>query len=93
MFNPGTFTFKDAADVLYDFALPSFLITVAWKSRGLYDDAKAFLIRAVNHMDVMEQSMAVLMNNHAPHIEAYLRTLAERESKANVKDDHRVAPR
>ena len=94
MFNPDALTFKEVADVLYDLALPSLLITLVWKSRGVYDKAESFLTRAVNHMDVMEKGMTLLLSNHAPHIEAYLRTLAQRETgEENVKADHRVASR
>lgn len=95
MFNPDGFTFKNAADAFYDLALPSLLITLAWKSRGLYDDAKSFLTRAVTHMDVMEKGMTLLLSNHAPHIEAYLRTIAQREEAgdSNVEDNNRVASR
>lgn len=94
MFNPDALTFKEVADVLYDLALPSLLITLVWKSRGIYDKAEAFLTRAVSHMDMMEKGMTLLLSNHVPHIEAYLRTLAQRETgEANVRDNNQVAQR
>jgi hypothetical protein len=95
MFSPDAVTFKDVADALYDFTAISIVVAVVWKSRGFYDWADTFLKRVVRHMDVMEQSMSVLMTNHAPHIEAYLKSIAVREQNAageeNVEDNHRVA--
>lgn len=81
MFDPSTLTFGQVSGTLRDFAIVGFLITVVWKSRGVYENVKDFFERLTKHMDVMETGMKTLLTNHLAHIEKDLKTLAGRRDE------------
>ena len=77
MFDPAQLTLGQVSGTLRDLTVVGTLLMIAWKSRGLYDSAKAFFIRLTTHMDVMEKGMEVLLTNHMTHIEQYMKNLSE----------------
>ena len=80
-FDPANLTLGQAASALRDFTVVGVLLTLAWKSRGFYEEAKRFFQRWTDHMDVMESGMTTLLTNHLTHIEADLKSLAGRENE------------
>jgi hypothetical protein len=82
-FDPAQLTLGQVSSTLRDLTVIGVLLTVAWKSRGLYDDAKNFFERLTDHMDAMELGMTTLLSNHLTHIEADLKNLAQRQVRAS----------
>lgn len=62
-----------------DFTIAGTLATVIWKFRGVWDACKNFVARIEKHMDVMEDGMHTMLDNHMTHIERDLRKLAGTE--------------
>lgn len=81
MFDPAQLTLGQVSSALRDFTVVGVLLTVAWKSRGIYDSAKDFFERLTTHMDVMEDGMQTLLTNHLTHIEKDLKTLSGRKDE------------
>lgn len=79
MFDPAQLTLGQASAALRDLTVVFFMISAAWKSRGLYERAIRFLDRIMTHMDVMEQGMKTLLTNHLSHMEEDLRAIAGRK--------------
>lgn len=86
MFDPSTLTLGQVSSTLRDFTVVGVLLTVAWKSRGVYEAAKHFFKRLTTHMDVMEEGMQTLLTNHLTHIEKDLKTLTGRKDESLFKD-------
>lgn len=82
MFDPAALTLGQVSSSLRDFTVVGVLITVAWKSRGIYDTGKNFFERLTTHMDVMEAGMKTLLTNHLTHIEQDLKKLSGRTDDA-----------
>ena len=82
MFDPASLTLGQVSSALRDFTVIGFLLTIAWKSRGVYEAAKNFFKRLTTHMEVMETGMNTLLHNHLFHMEADLRTMAHRQIRA-----------
>ena len=82
MFDPAQLTLGQVSGALRDFTVVGILLTVAWKSRGVYETAKNFFERWTTHMDVMEEGMNTLLTNHLTHIEADLRSMSHRQVRA-----------
>jgi hypothetical protein len=77
--DPAQLTLGQVSSALRDLTVVGILLTVAWKSRGVYDSAKGFLERLTTHMDVMEGGMKTLLTNHLTHMEQDLKTLTGRK--------------
>ncbi len=86
MFDPATLTLGQVSSALRDFTVVGVLLTVAWKTRGLYEAAKNFFQRLTTHMNVMEQGMHTLLHNHLAHIETDLRTMTHRQVRASESE-------
>lgn len=85
-FDPAALTLGQVSSALRDFTVVGVLLTISWKSRGLYEAAKNFFQRLTTHMNVMEQGMQTLLHNHLAHIEADLRTMTHRQVRASEQD-------
>jgi hypothetical protein len=81
-FDPAQLTLGQVSGALRDFTVVGLLLTVSWKSRGVYEAAKNFFVRLTSHMDVMEEGMNTLLTNHLTHIEADLRNMSHRQVRA-----------
>lgn len=64
-------------DCVWKLAVIAGITTVAWRARGIWDDAKDFLTRVEEHMNSMEKFAQTVMSNHMYHMQEYLRQLAE----------------
>jgi hypothetical protein len=82
MLDPSALTLGQVSSTLRDFTVVGLLLTIAWKSRGVYESAKAFFERLTTHMDTMEENMNILLTNHLTHIEKDLKTMARRQVHA-----------
>ena len=82
MFDPAQLTLGQVSGALRDFTVVGLLLTVSWKSRGVYETAKNFFVRLTSHMDVMEEGMNTLLTNHLTHIEASVEKMAHRQVRA-----------
>ena len=82
MFDPAQLTLGQVSGTLRDFTVVGLLLTLAWKSRGVYELVRGFFKRVTTHMDVMENGMNVLLTNHLSHIEEDLKVISGR------KDEH-----
>jgi hypothetical protein len=82
MFDPAALTLGQVSSALRDFTIVGVLVSVAWKSRGLYESGKDFFERWTNHMDAMEEGMNTLLTNHLTHIESDLRNMSQRQVRA-----------
>jgi hypothetical protein len=80
--DPAALTLGQISSALRDFTVVGVLLTVAWKSRGMYESAKNFFERLTKHMDKMESGMETLLTNHLFHIEKELKVMARRQVKA-----------
>lgn len=85
-FDPAALTLGQVSSTLRDFTVVGVLLTVAWKTRGMYEAAKNFFERLTRHMTVMEQGMQTLLNNHLSHIEKDLRAMAHHQVRASESD-------
>ena len=99
MFDPAQLTLGQVSSVLRDFTVVGVLLTVAWKSRGVYEKARGFFERLTNHMDSTEKdmqtllgSMDVLVSNHLTHIERDLKIMARRQVRAIEALEANAAP-
>jgi hypothetical protein len=86
LFDPSQLTLGQVSSTLRDFTVVGVLLTVAWKTRGVYEHAKNFFERLTTHMDVMEEGMQTLLTNHLTHIEKDLKTLTGRKDESLFKD-------
>jgi hypothetical protein len=82
MFDPAALTLGQVSSALRDFTVVGVLLTIAWKTRGLYEEAKDFFNRLTTHMDVMETGMNTLLTNHLFHIEKELTEMRRRQIRA-----------
>lgn len=82
MFDPNALTLGQVSSVLRDFTVVGVLLTIAWKSRGIYEDAKNFFKRLTHHMDFVETSLTTLLTNHLTHLEADIRKIARHQVRA-----------
>src|SRR5271156_4200647 len=82
MFDPASLTLGQVSSVLRDFTVVGVLLTVAWKTRGIYEAAKNFLNRLTTHMDIVEDGLDTLLTNHLLHIEKDLKIMARRQVRA-----------
>jgi hypothetical protein len=89
MFDPASITLGQVSSSLRDLTVVGVLLTISWKSRGVYEAAKNFFGRLTTHMDVMERGMNTLLTNHLSHIEADLRKMTHRQVRAT--DDEQVS--
>jgi len=86
MFDPSTLTLGQVSSALRDFTVVGVLITISWKSRGVYEAAKNFFERLTTHMEIMESGMKTLLNNHLVHIESSLKKMAYRQVRATAAE-------
>jgi len=89
MFDPSQLTLGQVSGTLRDFTVVGVLLTIAWKSRGVYETVKAFFERLTKFMVTMEadsafvrDGMKTLLSNHLTHIEADLRKMTHRQVRA-----------
>jgi hypothetical protein len=82
MFDPNSLTLGQVSSALRDFTVVGALLTLVWKTRGIYESAKSFFERLTTHMDTMESGMDRLLSNHLFHIEKDLRLMAHRQVRA-----------
>jgi hypothetical protein len=61
-----------------------FIVGVAWKCRGMWDDAQQFLERIGTHMTKMENFAETVVDNHLAHIEKSLEKLARAKNETVV---------
>lgn len=64
------------------------ICTIGWKARALYQVAKDFFKRSLEHMDkvekgmnAMESGMSILLDNHLTHIQADLKSMSGRKEE------------
>jgi hypothetical protein len=86
MFDPSALTLGQVSSVLRDFTVVGVLLTIAWKSRGVYEAAKSFFKRLTTHMDVMERGMDTLLTNHLSHIEKSLKQMTRQQVRATENE-------
>lgn len=86
MFDPSQLTLGQVSSTLRDFTVVGVLLTIAWKTRGIYETGKNFFERLTTHMDVMERSMNTLLHNHMFHIERDLKLVAHRQIRFTEDD-------
>jgi len=87
MFDPASITLGQVSSSVRDFAIFGVLITLTWKSRGLYEAVTAFFNRTIKHMDVMEAGMTTLLTNHLAHIEAAVEKMSTNQSRVLSGDE------
>jgi len=86
MFDPASITLGQVSSALRDLTVIGFLLTISWKSRGVYEAAKNFFERLTTHMQIMEQGMSTLLNNHLAHIETDLRSMTQHQVRATAAE-------
>ena len=84
-FDPAQLTLGQVSGTLRDFTVVGVLLTIAWKSRGVWEHIKSFFKRLTTHMDVMENGMNVLLSNHLSHIEEDLRVISGRKDGSHLE--------
>jgi len=82
MFDPASLTLGQISSTLRDFTVIGVLVTITWKSRGLYEGGRDFFNRLTTHMAVMETGMEKLLNNHLAHIQQDLNRVARYQVRA-----------
>jgi hypothetical protein len=82
MFDPAQLTLGQVSSVLRDFTVVGVLLTLSWKSRGVYEAAKNFFKRLTTHMELMERGMNTLLTNHLAHIETSLKQMTRHQIRA-----------
>jgi len=75
MFDPNTMTLSELVNALKNVGILVTILVAGWKARALVqpiidflDDSKRLMQRATRHMDMMEESMSLLLNNHLSHL-------------------------
>lgn len=90
MFDPSTSnTASTLTEILgwaREVSIIGFIVGIAWKMRGFYDDAKTFFERIETHMVTMETFARTTTLNHLKHIEKALNTMANIEPEKDVDD-------
>lgn len=75
-----------------DLTIAGTVLTLGWKSRGVWEKCQSFLDRIETFMGRMEQGMETLLTNHMEHIEKDIRVLARHirpeEIDAEIQEDH-----
>lgn len=95
MFDPAQLTLGQVSSALRDFTVVGVLLTIAWKTRGVYEQVKNFFERLTTFMDTMEEQstfisegMRTLLSNHLTHIEADLKSISGREHDFIVTEEY-----
>jgi hypothetical protein len=81
MFDPSGITLGQISSSVRDFAIVGTLVTLSWKARGVYEAITQFFTRTVKHMDLVENSLNVLLTNHLAHIENSLDKMSANQER------------
>lgn len=79
--------FAQLISELRDAAFIIGISVVGWKARSIVQPIIDFFKRVTRHMDVMEQGMTTILNNHLYHMEADLRVIANRHKREDEVDN------
>lgn len=87
MFDPSSITLGQVSSSVRDFAIVGTLITISWKARGAYEAVTQFFSRTMRHMDTMEAGMQTLLTNHLAHIEDYVKSMSNNQTRILSGDE------
>ena len=95
MFDSSTITFSEVVTIVRNVGILATILVAGWKARSLVqpvvdflDDTKRLMKRGERHMDVMEESMSLLLDNHLTHIGNHVRAFAHNQIRASVAEQN-----
>lgn len=93
MFDPNAWTVGEVVTLVRNVGILVAILGVGWKARALvqpvvdfFADLKRLMIRGEKHMDAMEESMSLLLDNHLTHIGSHVATVARHQVRGAASD-------
>jgi len=91
MYDPNTMTVSEVVTIVRNVGILGTILVAGWKARALvqpivdfFDDLKKLMKRATRHMDIMEESMGLLLDNHLAHIGENVSKVAHHQVRASL---------
>lgn len=93
MVDTSKMTVSEVITIIRNIGFLLAILGVGWKARALiqpivdfFNDTKRLMKRSERHMDVMEESMVLLLDNHLAHIGKHVASVAHNQVRASSEE-------